>query len=84
MNHAARRVEATEREGFTAERKAVSSDQATSLGSVEAVEDFIPPSYGDEQELQALVAALESTSRESLPEMYRTMNRAEIRCVYRS
>lgn len=36
MNHAARREEATEREDFTAEGKAVSSDQATSLGSVEA------------------------------------------------
>ena len=82
MNHAARREEATEREDFTAERKAVTSDRATGLGSMEAVEDLIPPSYGDEQELQALVAALESTSRESLPEIYRTMNRAEIRCVY--
>ena len=44
----------------------------------QAVEDFIPPSYGEEQELQALVAVLESTSREALPEKYRTMTRADI------
>ena len=44
----------------------------------ETVEDFIPPTYGDEQELQALVAVLESTSREALPEKYRAMSRASI------
>ncbi|MDE2957476.1 MAG: AAA family ATPase [Bacteroidota bacterium] len=53
-------------------------DTVTAAVLREAVEDFIPPSYGDEQELQALVAVLESTSREALPELYRTMNRAEV------
>jgi len=42
------------------------------------VQDFIPPANSEEKELQALVAVLESTSRESLPEVYRSMNRTEI------
>jgi len=42
------------------------------------VDDFIPPANTGEKELQSLVAVLESTSRESLPEIYRTMNRTEI------
>ncbi|MCY4158371.1 MAG: AAA family ATPase [Bacteroidetes bacterium] len=42
------------------------------------VEDFIPPANSEEKELQTLVAVLESTSRESLPEIYRSMDRAEI------
>jgi len=42
------------------------------------VEDFVPPANTEEKELQALVAVMESTSKESLPEMYRTMNRVEI------
>ena len=42
------------------------------------VQDFIPPANSDEKELQALVAVLESTSRESLPEIYRSMDRTEI------
>ncbi|MCY4223842.1 MAG: AAA family ATPase [Bacteroidetes bacterium] len=42
------------------------------------VDDFIPPANSEEKELQALVAVLESTSKESLPEMYRSMDRIEI------
>jgi SpoVK/Ycf46/Vps4 family AAA+-type ATPase len=40
--------------------------------------DFVPPSYPQEIELQTLVAVLECTSREVLPEKYRNMDRAEI------
>ena len=42
------------------------------------VEDFIPPENSEEKELQALVAVLESTSRGSLPEPYRSMSRSQI------
>ncbi|MCY4232183.1 MAG: AAA family ATPase [Bacteroidetes bacterium] len=42
------------------------------------VDDFIPPANTEEKELQALVAVLESTSRESLPEPYRSTGRIEI------
>jgi SpoVK/Ycf46/Vps4 family AAA+-type ATPase len=43
-----------------------------------AIEDFIPPSYPEEIELQNLAAVIECTSRSLLPERYRTMDRAEI------
>jgi AAA+ superfamily predicted ATPase len=43
-----------------------------------ALEDFIPPSYPTEIELQNLVAVLECTSKSLLPEKYRKMDRAEI------
>jgi AAA+ superfamily predicted ATPase len=39
-------------------------------------EDFIPATSGIERELQILVAVQECTSREVLPEEYRTMDRA--------
>ncbi len=42
------------------------------------VEDFVPPANSKEKELQTLVAILESTSKKSLPEMYRSMDRAKI------
>jgi AAA+ superfamily predicted ATPase len=42
-----------------------------------ALEDFIPPSYPTEIELQNLVAVLECTSRSLLPVKYRDMDRAE-------
>jgi SpoVK/Ycf46/Vps4 family AAA+-type ATPase len=41
-----------------------------------AFEDFIPATSGLERELQILVAVQECTSREVLPEEYRTMDRA--------
>ena len=44
----------------------------------EALEDFIPPSYPTEIELQVLVAVLECTSKGLLPEQYRNMDRGEI------
>jgi SpoVK/Ycf46/Vps4 family AAA+-type ATPase len=43
-----------------------------------ALEDFIPPSYPTEIELQNLVAVLECTSKSLLPEKYRNMDRAEL------
>jgi AAA+ superfamily predicted ATPase len=43
-----------------------------------ALEDFIPPSYPTEIELQNLVAVLECTSKRLLPEKYRDMDRSEV------
>ena len=43
-----------------------------------ALEDFVPPSYPTEIELQNLVAVLECTSRSLLPEKYKKMERAEV------
>jgi SpoVK/Ycf46/Vps4 family AAA+-type ATPase len=43
-----------------------------------ALEDFIPPSYPTEIELQNLVAVMECTSKSLLPEKYKTMDRSEI------
>ena len=43
-----------------------------------AMEDFIPPSYPTEIELQNLVAVMECTSRDLLPEKYRQMDRGEL------
>jgi AAA+ superfamily predicted ATPase len=45
---------------------------------VSALEDFIPPSYPTEIELQTLAAVLECTSKSLLPEQYRSMDRGEI------
>jgi hypothetical protein len=39
------------------------------------VDDFIPPTYPLEVELQTLVAVLECTSRAMLPEQYRDLDR---------
>ena len=43
-----------------------------------AVDDFIPPTYPMEVELQSLVAVLECTNRALLPEQYRAMGREAI------
>lgn len=43
-----------------------------------ALEDFIPPSYPTEIEMQNLAAVLECTSRSLLPARYREMDRAEV------
>jgi len=43
-----------------------------------ALEDFIPPSYPTEIELQNLAAVLECTSKSLLPAKYRDMDRGEI------
>ncbi len=44
----------------------------------ETVQDFIPPTYPLEVELQTLSAVLECTSRALLPEKYRNINRESI------
>ncbi|NBC87057.1 MAG: AAA family ATPase [Bacteroidetes bacterium] len=44
----------------------------------ETVNDFIPPTYPTEVELQKLAAVLECTSRDLLPAAYRDMDRADI------
>jgi len=44
----------------------------------ETVNDFIPPNYPTEVELQKLAAVLECTSRDLLPDAYRNLDRAEV------
>jgi AAA+ superfamily predicted ATPase len=44
----------------------------------EVVDDFMPPTYPLEVELQTLVAVMECTSKALLPEIYRTMDRESI------
>lgn len=43
-----------------------------------ALNDFLPPTYPEEVELQTLSAVIECTSKELLPERYQEMNRDEI------
>jgi len=42
------------------------------------LDDFLPPTYPDEVELQTLSAVLECTSKKLLPEKYQKMDRGEI------
>ncbi|MFB6278826.1 MAG: ATP-binding protein [Salinibacter sp.] len=44
----------------------------------DTVNDFIPPTYPTEVELQQLAAVLECTSRDLLPERFRSMDRGEV------
>ena len=44
----------------------------------EALDDFLPPAYPDEIELQTLAAVIECTSKALLPEKYRDMDRSVI------
>jgi AAA+ superfamily predicted ATPase len=44
----------------------------------EALEDFLPPTYPEEVELQTLCAVIECTSKELLPAKYARMDRGEI------
>lgn len=43
-----------------------------------ALNDFLPPTYPEEVELQTLSAVIECTSKELLPERYQEMDRGEI------
>src|SRR5206468_13000773 len=43
-----------------------------------ALEDFIPPCYPTEIDLQNLVAVLECTSKSLLPKQYRDLERSEL------
>ena len=45
---------------------------------VKTIQDFIPPSYPYEIELQNLVASIECTSKEMVPKKYKEMSRQKI------
>ena len=56
-------------------------DKRTTVSDVDikgALEDFIPPSYPTEIDLQNLVAVLECTSKSLLPKKYRDADRGEL------
>jgi AAA+ superfamily predicted ATPase len=58
---------------------ALAGAAAISPDDIKAVlDDFVPPSYPTEIELQNLVAVLECTSRKLLPQKYRDADRTEI------
>jgi ATP-dependent Zn protease len=54
------------------------STEVTADDVQSVLDDFVPPSYPTEIELQNLVAVLECTSRSLLPERYRKANRGEL------
>jgi AAA+ superfamily predicted ATPase len=60
-------------------RSALRNAASVEVEDLQAVlEDFIPPSYPTEIELQTAVAVLECTSRSLLPKKYRDLDRAEM------
>ena len=60
-------------------KSVLENDAALDLDDVKAaLEDFIPPSYPTEIEMQNMAAVLECTSRSLLPARYRDMDRAEV------
>ncbi len=60
-------------------RSVLKNDGAIDIDDLKAaLEDFIPPSYPTEIEMQNLAAVLECTSRCLLPAKYREMDRAEV------
>jgi len=60
-------------------KSALENDATVDLEDLKAaLEDFIPPSYPTEIELQNLVAVLECTSKSLLPQKYRDMDRGEV------
>jgi len=60
-------------------KSVLENDAAIDAGDLQsALEDFIPPSYPTEIEMQNLAAVLECTSRSLLPAKYREMDRAEV------
>jgi AAA+ superfamily predicted ATPase len=60
-------------------KSVLENDAAINVDDVKAaLEDFIPPSYPTEIEMQNLAAVLECTSRSLLPAKYREMDRAEV------
>ena len=60
------------------EAEAAESSDVKAEHLQKAFSDFIPPANSREREMQILCAVLESTSRELLPERYRTLDRGEI------
>jgi AAA+ superfamily predicted ATPase len=60
-------------------KSALTGSAAISVADVKsALEDFLPPSYPTEIELQHIVAVLECTSRQLLPSKYRDADRGEL------
>ncbi len=60
-------------------RSALQKKSAIDASDLEAaIDDFIPPYYPTEIDLQNLVAVLECTSKSLLPKQYRDMERSEI------
>jgi len=60
-------------------KSVLENDAAIDVDDVKAaLEDFIPPSYPTEIEMQNLAAVLECTSRSLLPAKYRDMDRADV------
>ena len=60
-------------------KSALENDRTVDVEDLKAaIEDFIPPSYPTEIELQTLVAVMECTSKRLLPAKYRQMDRAEV------
>jgi len=62
----------------TLEAEAAGSAELTPEHLKKALGDFIPPANSREREMQILCAVLESTSRELLPERFRTLDRGEV------
>lgn len=65
------------------EAEAGGSTEVTTEHLKKAFEDFIPTTNSREREMQVLCAVLECTSRELLPERYRTLDRGEIQARIR-
>lgn len=60
-------------------KSALENDAMVDVEDVKsAIEDFIPPSYPTEIELQTLVAVMECTSKSLLPARFREMDRTEV------
>ncbi|MBZ5562972.1 MAG: AAA family ATPase [Acidobacteriia bacterium] len=60
-------------------KSALENEASVDLDDLKAaLEDFIPPSYPTEIELQNLAAVLECTSKSLLPQKYRDMDRSEV------
>jgi AAA+ superfamily predicted ATPase len=60
-------------------KSVLENDAAIDLDDLKsALDDFIPPSYPTEIEMQNLAAVLECTSRSLLPAKYRELDRAEV------
>jgi SpoVK/Ycf46/Vps4 family AAA+-type ATPase len=62
----------------TLEAEAAGSAELAPEHLKKALGDFIPPANSREREMQILCAILESTSRELLPERFRTLDRGEV------
>ena len=62
----------------TLEAEAADSSEVKAEHLQKAFSDFIPPANSREREMQILCAVLECTSRELLPERFRTLDRGEV------